>query len=73
MTLLEDLETAATPRAKPCRAKIVLDALSPEERALADKLPDRTLSKVLAKNGLYVADVTIDRHRSGGCTCLQTT
>ena len=73
MTLLGDMEAAVNPRDKPCRAALVLNALSPEERALADRLPAHRIAPILARNGHPIATSTVHRHRRGECSCSQTT
>lgn len=73
MGLLGDLETATAPRVKPCKAKIVLDALSPKERALADSLTSSALAPILGRNGHHIGVSALHRHRTGGCPCSSTT
>jgi hypothetical protein len=77
VSLLSDLETATNTENPPCKAKLVLDALSPEERALADRrrpdgswaIPSKELSAVLKRYGTYIGKETLAAHRSGRCPC----
>lgn len=73
MSLLGDLETATQTPESQCKAARILSALSPEERALAERLPAGRLGPVLGRNGSPVSASQIATHRRGGCSCHSKT
>jgi len=74
--MLEDLTPPK--KLKWCKVKDVLDSLeATDQKILQEALddynawPHSILSKSLKQKGLYLADVTIARHRDGDCRCHQ--
>jgi len=72
--MLEDLKPIK--KQKQCKAQDLLDSLNESDRKILqdafedyDNWPHSVLSKALGKKGLYLADVTIARHRNGDCNC----
>ena len=75
MSLLDDIEAAVPHRGPGCSVRLILATLTPEDAlglrtAIANRaIYGSTIAAVLRAKGHHMSTETINRHRSGRCSC----